>query len=320
MYTKTPRLLKAQYRKSGYMLISNCNNCTEVTNGWDTLVRSGHPVLKTITLDSQRIVNKVRLWSTQIKGIQVYLLGDWLTNSNSVRRAGQNERKLSSSSWSWWLTRAYLNGKWLSKYAVLWTIGRFIHVDRRRTRGMIPGHTLYDKFVQFLDLYNTFPPLRSIQAFLQLSDKHYWSTKAVCAAEEVIEQYYVEEQLRDLVSEMIDDAKLSTAARHELGMNGHIILYQFILSCQDKELARIIFNGITVMRPTVRPRHVHGHWHCAHTQKTNKPKNKLFDLLLWLEFNSFLPSTERYTNKYCDIDVPFFVKTNSFWVTRKLRG
>ena len=297
MYAKTPRLVRAKNIGNVYIIVYNCTSCVSAKAGWDTLVRSGHRILRSVDLYARRVIDKIELFSVQIDGIQLLLLGDWLTNSNSVRRAGHNNRQLSSACWASFLARGYFTGKWLSQFAVLWTILRFLHVDRRRSKGMTPLSPLYQKLPAFLALYRDLPPFEGLRAFIQMSDEHFWSRQAMLAAAVAIEETG---KPHPEVQALIEEARESKGSRFTLstqfgGKPGHHFIYEWLLTI-DRELAAIIFGGISVKLPMIRPRRVHGHWSGSPPPKSGAG-TKLFKLLHHLEMNSFIEKTNRYNNK-----------------------
>jgi len=329
-YCRTPRLV-AVTRRGGDTLVVGHSTRAAVRAGWDTLVRRGHKVLATIALDVRQVDDNVEISSVELRGIQAYLVGDWLTNSNSVRRHDARLRRLAGATWAAWLARAFY-GSWFARYAVVWTIVRFMHVDRRRSRGMVPLSPLYDALPRFLALYTDGELnltngvlLESVRALIQLRDRHYWSRTAVRAAEEALAEK--NDDMYPEIAALVDEARVEPrAARFYLGtsFNGvaaHHIVYEFILhiSTEMPELAATIFAGVSLYRPATRPRRIHGKW-------TGSPPprygggSKLFALLHTLEFNAFLKRDDRY--KMCPYNMhntkPHHARTENVWVTRKL--
>lgn len=326
MYSKTPRLLRA-VRKHGTLVVPS-STCRAVRSGWDTLVRRGDRVLRTVPLEVRSVLGDVEIRSPDLHAIQTFLIGDWLTNSNSVRRTPTALRNLGRAAWSAWLARAFREGTWLGQYAVAWTISKFMHVDRRRSRGMNPGARLYAMLPRFLELY-TKPLsghicrgrlLEPVRALLQLRDKHYWSCDAKLAAREAIAEMsspWTHHRVMDLACAVTD----SRAARFYLGADGHLFVYEFILDIAHTmpDLALIIFEGITLLRPATRPRHIRGKWTGSPPPRYGGA-GRLFQLLHCLEFNAFIERKERYnvlpTNMHNTN--AHHARTRNVWVTRKV--
>jgi len=326
MYSKTPRLVKAvRGRDRHTLVIPSSRSCATVRAGWDTLVRRGDKALKAVPLELRRVVDGVEIHSRELRAIQTYLVGDWLTSSNSVRRTPAALRRLGRAAWSAWLTRAFYNGTLLGQFAVVWTISKFMHVDRRRSRGMIVGARLYGELPRFLHLYtaplarhiNRGRVLEPVRALLQLNDRHYWSRDAKAAAREALDEVSAMgswDEVRRLVDRRHD-------SRRYLGPGGHLFLYEFILDIArtTPDLALILFEGITLQRPATRPRRIRGKW-TGSPPPRHGGAGRLFELLHCLEFNAFLPKDERYTVSPTNIHNTdaHHARTLNVWATRRV--
>lgn len=311
MHGRVPRPVVAL---NGVMIDASMNM---VCAGWIPLMRAADPQLvDRLGVTFTQLADCVLVQANELEAARTYCVGQWLTDSGGIQH---------TKSWAAWLTDAYARGNALQRYAVVRTIHRFIHRDRRRTRGMLLYSPLYDMLPRFLALYDNDLEgallrgtlLTNVRALLQLQDPHVITWQALAYAWEWTQANKAAYLPAWTLIAQIRCKHVNTRPPPfvALTLSGCNIFYFFVLRA-PRDIAKVVFEGITLRDKRVAPREIRGTWCGGNGSRTTR-KCIMYRFILFLEYNSYLLPTERYLMPQRSKDEEQHQVSRDVWCVRR---